>query len=147
MMSWSMVIMGSSSCICDIFKIRAYTRSVCSSFLALFQGVVCGVLLEVDLDAAGSQDLVACSNGCSTVLQEMLLIFINGHLVERGTVKSHANAVSDDNAGQEELVEDSRVDSAEGAAVGSLLGLVGFDPAGADVAPGKEEDCLLEALF
>ena len=73
----------------------------------------------------------------------MLLIFINGHLVEGGAVKSHANAVSDNNAGQEELVEDSGVDSVEGAAVGSLLGLVGFDPAGADVAPGKEEDCLL----
>lgn len=77
----------------------------------------------------------------------MLFGLVHNDLLERRSVESDSGSLSDDHSGKKELVEVGRVDCAESAAVGSGLGSVGLDPSRLDFSPGKDEDCLLEALF
>lgn len=77
-----------------------------SPLLALLQGVVGGLLLEINLNLASGQLAVAGSNGIYALLKEVLVILLNGHLVEGGAVQSDTSAHSDDVTGQQQLVKD-----------------------------------------
>ena len=85
--------------------VRLYMISI-SPFFALLQGIVGGLFLEINLDLASSQLAVAGSNSIYAFLQEVLFIFLNGHLVEGRAVQSDASAHSNYIAREQQFVKD-----------------------------------------
>lgn len=94
-----------------------------------------------------SEVLVGGLDGIHALLEEVLLGLVQHDLGEGGTVESDSGPGSDDDSGEEELVEEGVVDGGEGPAVGPGLGLVLLDPSGLDLPGGEDEDCLLQLLL
>lgn len=115
--------------------------------LDLLEGVIGGVGGEVDIDDFVSEQLVSSFNGIDAALHEVLVDLVESHLQVAGAVQANTLSLSDDVAGQHQIVKDSFVHGGQSAAVGSLLALAELsggslylDPAGLDGAGNHQQD-------
>jgi hypothetical protein len=118
-----------------------------SSLIPLLQSVVCGFLLEFNLDISVGKILVGNLNGFNALLKEVLLSLVQDNLREWRSVKANSSPGANDDTGEEELVKDGSVNSGKSPAVGSGLSSVLLDPAGLDAAVGEDKDGLLKTLL
>lgn len=115
--------------------------------LSLLQNIIGRIFIEANLNFSGCELFEGSLDGLGPLLQEVLLILVEGEFSDLGAIEPDSNSVTDDGPGEEELGQQGLLNIGQGSAVGSLLGPVLLHPSGLDVPACNQEDGGLELLL